>query len=211
MDYFDVKSVSNSKIGEWKKMLQGEFVANSPNREANFLFGNVFHCLIANESVEQKFDKLKPHQRFEAMKMAKKIRQTLGHILAKSVSVEKEYFWVQEFEGVGLVKCKAKTDLVYKDEGLHCLDYKTTSAETYEDFLASVMAFDYHRQAAWYFQADSFVSYTIVGISKSRNHDIFIIPPFYRDDTLIEVGLQECIEVMKSIKEMQAYQEYFQF
>jgi hypothetical protein len=214
MDYFDVKAVSNSKIGEWKKMLRGEknLHENSSFKGAGLLFGTVFHAIIAGEDIQEKFDKLKPHERFEVMKMAKKIHKELGHIITKAVSKEQEYTWVQEFEGVGKVKCKAKTDLVYQDEmGLHCVDFKTTAADSYEEFLGSVMTFDYHRQAAWYFLADKFQTYTIIGVSKSKSHDIFILPPFTKEDLLIEVGLQECIEVMQEVRKMNQYQEYFQF
>lgn len=213
MGYFEEKAINNSKIGEWKKLLDGKIETEEElaKKEQNFLFGSVFHALLSGESNDE-FDKLKPHKRFEAMKMAKKIRQELGHIISKKVSVEKEYYWTQEFDEVGLVKCKAKTDLVYQDEnGLHCLDYKTTASESYESFLSSVMTFDYHRQAAWYFLADDFQSYTIVGVSKSKNHDIYIVPPFSRDDVLIEIGLQECIDILKEMKNQNKLQNYIQF
>ncbi|WP_448529184.1 PD-(D/E)XK nuclease-like domain-containing protein [Raineya sp.] len=212
MNYFDKKAVSNSKIGEWQRLLQGDTLPFSRSQEANFLFGSVFHAILAGEDIAEKFEKLKPHERFAAMKMSKKIRKELGHIITKKVSVEKEYFWVQEFETIGKVRCKAKTDLVYQDEfGLHCLDYKTTSASSYEEFLSSVMAFSYHRQAAWYFLADNFVSFTIVGISKQPSHDIYVLPPFSSDDVLIEAGLQECIEILQKVRNLPEYAEYFEF
>ena len=211
-DYFDVPAVSNSLIGDWKKQIY-----NIPEKSSeatkikNFLFGSVFHGVMAGEDVGVIFEKLPLKKRYDAMKMAKKVADIFSHIIENRVSVEQEYYWESDFLEIGTpIKCKAKTDLIYRDKyGLHCVDWKTTSCTSQADFLASATEYSYDRQAAWYFLADDFVSYTIIGVSKAKEHDIFVLPPFSRNDTMIQEATGVYMDILKKMQSQGTLEKYY--
>lgn len=202
MNYYDIKAVSNSLLGEVKHML----IYNKPRftkRSNTYLrFGKGLHTAVLEP---ENFD---PHEytgaeRMEIIRMADSFRSAYPTIFDGCISFEKEYFW--NYDGW---KCKSKVDAVDHDNKV-LIDLKTTRATTLDEFLKSCSEYDYDRQAAWYLSCPAlrdFDTFTLIGISKG-NYECFE-HTYERDAEEMAYSMAEADAILQSMLRMEDYKEY---
>lgn len=73
-------------------------------------------------------------------------------------------------------KCKAKLDVKFEDtqsQSKTILDFKTTYARDYTDFVSSLTGYDYDRQAAFYMDSIHAQRFIFIGVQKVKPYDLF--------------------------------------
>lgn len=197
-DYYKVPMISNSFLSNYKRQLNG--MAPLANKHS-LLFGGGFHTLLLEP---EKFDRTlyTGKDRMQIMDMVKSVKDNLPPEVFEGKK-EHEFYYTQ----LGF-KCKAKMDIVNSV----CGDFKTTGYSNAQDFLQSVVDYDYQRQAAWYLDVPAIVrkgidQFVIWGVSKVKPYPVFVYE-LQRDHPLIEVGREEykyLIETFSTTPEAKQY------
>lgn len=170
MDYFEINRISNSDLSRFK----WEIILGQPYKrpEKATHFGNAFHALL-----------LEPHLPIETYAG---LNYTLINRLVDKVKQDtfcKKYLANGEKEELVLftdpttqAKCKAKLDVQFEDlqsQSKTILDFKTTSARNDAEFISSLTAYDYDRQAAFYVDSIGAQRFIFIGVQKVKPYDLF--------------------------------------
>lgn len=99
------------------------------------------------------------------------------------------YYWTCKFTGI---KCQAKVDRKIPD---NILDLKTTSCKSQPEFEASIDAYNYDMQGAFYLDGSKYNYFYIIGIQKRFPFNTFTFK-FERDSMLIKQGREKYLTII---------------
>ena len=170
MDYFEINRISNSDLSRFKsEVILGE-TYKRPEKATSF--GKVFHALL-----------LEPHLPLASYPG---INYHLINRLVDKVKNDtfcKGYLKNGEKEELILftdpttqAKCKAKLDVKFDNKRTNhitILDFKTTYTRNYAEFIGSLTAYDYDRQAAFYTDSIQAQRFILIGVQKVKPYDLF--------------------------------------
>jgi hypothetical protein len=197
VDYFDRDEVSNSDLSALKTYLEGGSLSFE-GLEHVFYFGNLFDAILTEkhkidftrklyngEPVDPKLFNL-------AMKMKNSFlkdqfaRYVAGNARTQTILVDDVNLEVNNYPFTLRMRCKLDFDLIEND--LVC-DLKSTGAASEEQFLSSILKFDYDRQAAVYMTLAKVSRFGILGVSK-KNAQLFKIL-ITKDSELYNSGMEK--------------------
>ncbi|RTQ52292.1 hypothetical protein EJV47_04525 [Hymenobacter gummosus] len=165
--------VSNTDLSNLAAELLGK--VRSPNTQA-LIFGSAFHEAVLEPDRYTRPLDLPPAQVTLLETLAAAVRrQRYCRDLLYRGTAELTHTAVHEETGLTV---KIRPDLLLTTPRLGrrvLVDFKTTSCKDYAQFVGTVEAYDYDRQAAFYsdvLQADRFV---IIGVQKKAPHDIWVV------------------------------------
>lgn len=193
IDYYSRPEISNSMLGNLKRKLNG-----TPQLEIskfNAAFGNLVHTI----TLEPKKDWQGSFYDSEIQKagfMRDACEENSLFLLLMAhpeAEVEKEHFFTHERTGL---RCKMKIDL---KAGETIVDLKTTSCRTKKEFEASIIKYDYHRQAAFYLDHSGAKVFIFIAITKQPPFRTFTVI-FKLNDPLIQQGREEYNYLLDVIK-----------
>lgn len=192
MTYRDIPRISNSDLTAFKHTLFG---MDYKVPQKAFAFGNALHELI-----------LEPHL---SHSLPKEVDPELVQLLAGKVRQDRFCKWYLQFsrkEKVQLWECqntglllKSKLDVVYK--GATIIDFKSTSAKSYHQFVESFQRYDYDRQAAFYLDSIQGKRFIFIGVQKKSPYGLFY---FEADSPFIRQGRKKYQALLRKWKEVQA-------
>lgn len=189
MEYKQVSSISNSKLSEIKRIINGQ-PAQLDIKQETLDFGTQFHLAVLQpERYDFDADPFAHHVRNMAASVMENVlfSDMLSSPFAKK---EHEHYWTCKTTDV---KCKGKLDLrVFKKVS----DLKTTSAKNAEDFKNSILSYDADRQAAFYFDGADAEEFIFVGVQKRWPYKTFTYT-LYKDDPKIQRGRDEYIFLIR--------------
>jgi hypothetical protein len=207
MNYYDeIDYVSNSDLGELKKLLNCE-VDRCTNLKEIFAFGNLVDALISepelvNEEAQTVVDahgevlSFTQAQWDQAQRMK---RAAHNHPFVKLLVDHMEFQAVAKVEKFEIdceyakftIPARGKADGIARAIKTG-MDLKTTACTTVKSFLDSIALFDYDRQAAWYMDLFKLDRFIFVGISKKQNrqgHHEILLHAVERNDEMYKSGL----------------------
>jgi hypothetical protein len=166
-DYRGLNRYSNSDLSEFKRLLIGD---NRPLPKNAFHFGSVFHQMILEpEKISgDTWISFTDEQQEKLFMMHNRVTE---HKTVQKFLSSKRREEVHLFEAEGL-ECKSKLDLIANNL---IVDFKTTSAKDYQAFVASILKYDYHRQAAFYTDSAQAEGFAFIGVQKQAPFDIFYV------------------------------------
>jgi hypothetical protein len=170
MDYFEINRISNSDLSRFKsEIILGE-TYQRPEKATNF--GKVFHGLL-----------LEPHLPIETYpgidyrlidRLINKVKEDMfcSGYLTNGLKEELVLFT----DSTTQAKCKAKLDIKFRNtrsNTITILDFKTTYARNYAQFVGSLTSYDYDRQAAFYMDSVHAQRFILIGVQKIKPYDLF--------------------------------------
>lgn len=196
-DYFKKPGVSNSLLGDVKRIINGQplFKCSPETLE----FGSQVH----EESLESELytSKLSLESYIKNIHKVGNIGEALrkNSLFKLFLNDPKTQYEQEVFFEIDGIPCKLKADLrLRKIIG----DIKTTDAKTRAEFEARAVEYGYHRQGAWYLDGTNSEKFIIFAISKKYPHPTFTYILDY-DDPEIREGREEykyLFEEYKKIK-----------
>jgi hypothetical protein len=172
VDYYRINRISNSELGRFLS----EHILKKPRTlpQTAVDFGQVLHHVL-----------LEPHTPPPAVgKINTRLLDRLHdrvysspfcrYLIANSQR-ELSVLWTDQDTGAG---CKAKLDMLYhrSDSQKMIVDFKTTDARDYAQFLRSLLELNYDRQTAFYMdslQLPHAPEFLFIGIQKRKPYDLF--------------------------------------
>ena len=163
--YRTMNRFANSDLSEYRNLLFGlPTKKNGPAQQ----FGTSFHALLLEHILPIN---ITPTQLKHMQLMRESVlRNRFARTVLETALVEQVQTWIDPITGL---PCKALTDIWETDTQL-IVDVKTTSAQSYSEFLRHCEQYDYDRQTAYYLdgtpQAKRFV---ILGVQKKAPYEVF--------------------------------------
>ena len=195
MDYRQIKRVSNSDLSRLKARLLGE---NYHLPQKAIAFGSRLHETLLEPEKESTFSEDVNTDLLELLSKKVLTNKICQFLLDKSEKEQPVFFT----DAVTNLECKAKLDAFMPDLSRNkfvIVDYKTTSARNYFDFIKSCSRYDYDRQAAFYLDGvwqampelkACRASFMLVGIQKVEPHDLFFFE-VNPEDEFIQTGREK--------------------
>lgn len=193
-DYYSIEAVSNSLLGRVWNIINGTEQKQSDS--SAFEFGTQLHQKALephkyDAGLLENPDKYLPN----VGKIRNMVRALNDNALFAGIMkdpktlVEFEHFW---HEPMYDLQCKLKADIFQKD--ISVADVKSTDATGLSDFTASIEAYHYYRQAAYYMDALGVGTFIFFGVSNhataAGKHRTFTVIMGH-DDPLIKRGREE--------------------
>ena len=174
--------MANTDLSQLKAQLLGQ--PRAPNPQA-LTFGAGFHAAILEPAHYAPPTGLPPAQRRLLERLATTVRR---HRYCRDLLYRgtPELTHTATHTETGL-QVKVRPDLMVRSRAgrqLTLIDFKTTSCRDYAHFCATVEAYDYDRQAAFYsdvLQADRFL---LIGVQKKAPYDLWLIELSADADTM---------------------------
>jgi len=197
VDYHNRPEVSNSKLTQLKKELEG--IEDLENIQEIYDFGNLVDAMITEPdridftnglfdgAAAKDFDLA--YQMRDAFMKNESCRHFIKNADFQKISVkDRDLSHVINGEKLDFnLACRCKWDF-FNRLGISG-DIKTTSATSQKAFVAACERFDYFRSRAWYMDLEGTDRDVIIGISKV-NMKIFFIPIRRNDENYMK-GLRE--------------------
>jgi hypothetical protein len=190
--YYTVNKLSNSRLSVVSALISGNSIQKA--KKETLEFGRQLHQAVLQPELYALNLKLYPAAyepfRYKVKALAdacRKNKYLMYMLIQPECLKEHDHFFVHDRTGI---ECKMKMDL-----GLHNVigDLKTTDTTTQEDFIAAAIAYDYHRQGAFYIDGTGADKFILFGISKKYPHRTFTWPV---PDDLIEQGRERYENLM---------------
>lgn len=181
MNYFQQTGyISNSDLTALKGRLNLE---EERDLSKAYLIGSLVDALLTEEAEVERYRAQATENDVRLATLMAQVAKSDPSISLYLAACKKQYeFYRKQFpltyNGYAItIPVRIKLDLYYLPGSLGG-DIKTTACDTYEKFLASIFAFDYDRQAAWYMDIAKLERFIFLGISKKRNkltgrHEVF--------------------------------------
>jgi hypothetical protein len=189
MEYKQVSYISNSKLGEIKRILAGE-PAELQIKEQTLELGRQLHLAALQPELYS----------FEADPFAWQVKNMVESLMKNVVfrslrnnplaKFEHERYWTCKTTGV---KCKGKFDIKLFSK---LADLKTTSAQSQEEFTASLRGYDANRQSAFYLDGDDGDEFMFIGVQKKWPFKTFTHPVPLTDKWITD-GREEYIFLIR--------------
>lgn len=201
-NYFKKRRVSNSLLGEVKRELLGLPALN--NFSPALREGSIMHKLIL-ERQNFNFRDYSGKERMKAMRLENALDAVCP---PETLQGEKEVEYMYEYLGW---KCKMKIDIVDPISGM-VTDLKSTRCTTQEEFIGSIIDYDYWRQGAWYLDAPPIVElginiFRIVAVCKVDPYPVFVFI-VNRDADRLEDGRNDYKSILSYLDDDPRYQDY---
>jgi len=182
--YYDIPKFSNSFLSNVRFLVDNPGTNPPPLPEAALVFGSEVHYYVLEP---HKFNGDARHKKCgDLIKSSPVINAMLQH-----GEIEKEL----HFNCLGL-KCKGKMDLIL---GNTICDLKTTSCNTYEQFMETVKKYGYNRQAAFYMDGSGANKFIFCAVTKGNDPKLFW-HSYDKHDPEIEAGRKEYLELLALAK-----------
>ena len=192
-NYRGLNRFANSDLSEFKRLITGD---NRKLPTNAFHFGSVFHQMIL-EPEKISGDTWLSFTDEQQEKLFMMHNRTTENATVQKLLLSKRREEVHLFEAEGL-PCKSKLDLIAQDL---IVDFKTTSAKDYQSFVATILKYDYHRQAAFYTDAALAKGFAFVGVQKQKPFDIFYVElSFWQGPEGLESGRHLYKSLLRQIK-----------
>ena len=156
--------VSNTDLTATKNRALG--ITRQPNPQA-LLFGGHFHTAVLEPARYARTPQRVPWQQLEDLAAAVRRQRYCRDLLYRG---QAEQTHTATHEATGLV-VKVRPDLMItspKTGRVVLVDFKTTSAQDYAHFVATIEQYDYDRQAALYSDLLGAARFIIIGVQKPR-------------------------------------------
>lgn len=187
-DYLKHDIYSNSFLSRIKRELLGIPLIDQEGVPAFFEFGKEYEDVL-------QYDIHTNNPMIKSMvKETKKNSMYISLINHPKIKIQHE--WYGKLMGLDF---KAKADMVIK--GYCVADIKSTSCNSLESFIESVLQYDYDRQVYIYMIVYKCPIGCIIATTKSKNPKVFIVPVF-ENDYIYNSGkakAQHLVSVVKSL------------
>ena len=190
--------ISNTDLSEAKNRALG--ITRQPNPQA-LAFGSHFHTAVLEPARYERTPQRVPWQQLEDLAAAVRRQRFCRDLLYRG---QAEQTHTATHEATGLT-VKVRPDLMItspKTGRRVIVDFKTTSAQDYAHFVATIEHYDYDRQAALYSDLLGAARFIIVGVQKKSPFEVwqFEVTPA---PGLIEQGRKKYERLLKVYAQQQ--------
>lgn len=191
-----IKGVSNSRLTQLLHQLKGT-VQTYPAR--CLVFGSAVHeYILEPEYFVLDHYNLRPREQSALVEMKQNFEQ---HSFFKLYfqQAKKEVIKTWKDQETGL-PCKGKIDLILANGEI--VDLKTTSANSYTEFIKTLSIYDIDRQAAFYLKGCKTRRFWVVGLQKRLPYNIFV-KAFYCNSKFIRTGRKKANFLLRKFKDLE--------
>ena len=161
-----MKPASNSGLSRVKRYLLG--IPEPVIRPAQFLFGSELHSMWLEEGKRENMLTADEEQLLGSMQRML-VQHASAYVVAPKIQLE-----VEITKKINGVMCRGFLD-IYNKPGKLIADLKTTSTRSYDEFLASCIAYDYFRQAYFYQKLTGVENFHFIAAPKLPPHKPIIL------------------------------------
>jgi len=227
MNYYEVKAISNTLMGSFKRSpahfkFEWENLQEDVKSKKAFLIGSALHTLVLEPKTFDNNYAIAPKSLdFRTKEGSEWTKKHLGktwikyedykNILGMASAINSNPFFNSLKENAFTLD--VETPIFWKDKitGLSCkakpdivinkeiiVDIKTTFNASPADFCSTFFIHDYHRQAAWYMDAIGAKEFYFVCVEKEPPYNIAI---FAVSENTLENGRTEYQQILSELKE----------
>jgi hypothetical protein len=192
----NIKGVSNSRLTQLLHQLKGT-VQTYPAR--CLVFGSAVHeSILEPENFVLEHYNLRRREQEALVTMKQQLEQhPFYQLYFGQAQKEVVKTWTDKDTGLS---CKGKIDLVLNNGEI--ADLKTTSANSYQEFIKSLSQYDIDRQAAFYMRGCKTRRFWVIGLQKRSPYHIFV-KAFYCNSKFIRTGRKKENFLLRKFKDLE--------